>query len=80
MVLRRLLILTVALLVGNTPAFACDFGEPNYRNCIYREMLRNTGADDTRPVTSRRNPFGGFDFSDGTTCQRNPFGGLDCHR
>ena len=79
MVSCRVLIIAGILLIWSAPVFACNFGDPNYQECAYREMMRNTGSDN-RTLSSRRNPSGGFDFSDGTTCQRNPSGGLDCRR
>jgi hypothetical protein len=38
------------------------------------------GFDYSNGVSSRRNPFGGYDYSNGITCRPNPLGGMDCHR
>ncbi len=81
-----------AILSGS--AAACNYGSPDYQNCLYREDLNAAGSQPTnslnsRPnpqggydysngVTSRANPQGGYDYSNGTTCRRNPSGGLDC--
>ena len=73
-------------------ASACTYGSLDYQRCIYNELVGNSGGggsitsrpnpvggyDYSNGVTSRANPQGGYDYSNGTTCRRNPFGGLDC--
>ena len=81
---------------GNIANAACQFGSPNYQQCVYNEMMASTSANQSQTLTSRPNPQGGYDYSNGVTsrpnpqggynysngvtCQRNPFGGQDCRR
>lgn len=36
------------------------------------------GFDYSNGVTSRPNPLGGMDYSNGVSCRPNPVGGVDC--
>jgi hypothetical protein len=38
------------------------------------------GFDYSNGVTSRPNPMGGYDYSNGVSCRPNPMGGMDCRR
>jgi hypothetical protein len=38
------------------------------------------GFDYSNGVTSRPNPLGGYDYSNGASCRPNPMGGMDCRR
>jgi hypothetical protein len=82
-----------------SPAFAyCDTSSLDYRNCMYNEMLRARGQvsggetgvssrpnplggyDYSNGMYSRPNPQGGYDYSNGVRCRPNPLGGMDCSR
>jgi hypothetical protein len=36
------------------------------------------GSDYSNGVSSRPNPLGGYDYSNGRSCRPNPLGGMDC--
>jgi hypothetical protein len=38
------------------------------------------GFDYSNGVYSRPNPLGGYDYSNGASCRPNPMGGMDCRR
>ena len=90
----KLIVLALSVFTYADIAHASCAGSSNYQQCAYNEMMGNTGGNSQQTITSRpnpqggydysngatsrANPQGGYDYSNGTTCRRNPFGGLDC--
>ncbi len=81
------------------PALAdCDPTSPDYRYCLYQQFMRASGPasrdagqvssrsnplggyDYSNGVSSRSNPLGGYGYSNGVRCRPNPLGGMDCGR
>jgi len=93
----HLALVSFLTLATSSSAFAyCDPADvAGMRNCMYNEDMNASGIGPTyetssRPnpvggydysngIQSRANPSGGFTYSNGVTCVPNPSGGVDCH-
>lgn len=75
---RIAIVASLSAILSVQAAASCNFGAVDYQNCLYREQMNSVPNPSATSLSSRPNPQGGYDYSNGVTCRRNPFGGLDC--
>jgi hypothetical protein len=74
--MMRRVFLVLALTISVVGAAAAQqLDQPD----LYNEMMRNTaiGQSQQRSFSTRPNPLGGYDYSNGLSSRRNPMGGQD---